>query len=196
MLEIACTLCGKRYKVKDEVLGKQVRCAGCKTEFVAQAAPAQMELALLKPGKKLREVIRTGSLAELGFFLNHQFIMVQVDDSGGVQPLMAELVIEKKRHNAVVVFTHAEAASHFATQNPEHLDETGDMRAFVMEGFEMIKHTPKKVSFFINPETEDATLLNPADMEPLRQALQRFEKEPISRTRSHNLIRWSANKLL
>lgn len=178
MLEIACTLCGKRYKVKDEVLGRQVRCAGCKTEFVAQAAPSLMELALLSPGSKLAEVVRSGSIFELGFFLNHHFTMVQVDDCGGLQPLMAELVIDGKRYSAVVVFTNTQAASVFAGNHREHLDETGEMKGFVMQGSELIKHTPKKISLWFNAESDDSALLQPADWEPLRQAQQRFKKEP------------------
>ena len=165
MVEIACTLCGKRYKVKDEVLGRQVRCAGCKTEFVAQAAPSLMELALLSPGAKLAEVVRTGSIGELGFFLNHHFTMVQVDDRGGMQPLVAELVIENKKYPAVVVFTHTSAASVFAGKHHEHLDETGQMKGFVMLGSDLIKYTPKKVGLWFNAESDDSALLLPADWE-------------------------------
>ena len=36
-VETSCTNCGKKFKVRDEVIGKKVRCSGCKQPFVAEA---------------------------------------------------------------------------------------------------------------------------------------------------------------
>jgi len=40
-LNIACSQCGKKYQVADQVVGKQVRCQGCGTIFVAAQPPAK-----------------------------------------------------------------------------------------------------------------------------------------------------------
>lgn len=47
-LNIACGKCGKKYQVGDQLAGKQVRCQGCGTVFVAQP-PAQASVAELDP---------------------------------------------------------------------------------------------------------------------------------------------------
>ncbi len=177
MPEILCSHCGKRYKVKDEVLGKRVRCAGCKSEFEARSAPCRMELALYSPSK-LRDAIGNGSLNELGFFLNHPFTLISVDDQGGYVPMVVDVETEGKKYQAVVLFTTQDAAMDFVGKHPDLLDETGAAPGFVMQGFEIVKHTPKKLGMLINPESPEPTILQAADWEPLRKAQQQFEKQP------------------
>lgn len=178
MIEIACTQCGKRYKVKEEVQGKRVRCAACKVEFEAQPAVCLMELALMQPSLKLVEAIRTGSLSDLGFFLNHHFTMIQAPGVEGYSPLTCEVKLERKKFMSIVVFTSAERSGVFAGKNSGMLDEAGELSGFVMEGWQLVKHSPKDVGFLVDPESEHASLLAPADWEPLRKALVRFEREP------------------
>ena len=42
-VETSCTNCGKKFKVRDEVIGKKVRCSGCKEPFVAEAPLAVVD---------------------------------------------------------------------------------------------------------------------------------------------------------
>ncbi len=179
MLEILCSQCGRRYKVKDEMLGKRVRCAGCKTEFEAKQAPSLMELALLQPASKLRDAIQQGSLGDLGFFLAHQFTLINIDDREGYVPLSTDLNVEGKRYTAILVFTSNEAAGVFAHHNPQVLEENGgDLAGFVIDGFTLVEHTPANVSLLIDCDSDEALLLRPEDWEPLRKALKQFKKDP------------------
>lgn len=178
-IKVVCSGCSKSFQAKDSLAGKRVKCPACQNVIDIPATQAPLQTATVQTES---QNVATHSSGETRQDLADQALhdsllqsldenrfedaasilkvihlwMISATDTEEFQPLIAEV----EDMDAVVAFTSQEFLQQFVSSSTEFVQPDGSVNAFAVDGPGVFAQLQGDIGILLNPETNNALLLD------------------------------------
>jgi len=90
-----------------------------------------------------------------------EFVLISIGEEDDGEENVAALTAEVGDFDVLVVFTSEQNASHFVGEMGELFEDEEDVEGVVVEGDALLGYLPDGFGLLINPEVEEANVIDP-----------------------------------
>lgn len=172
-----CPDCGEPLRAKDELAGQESTCPKC-SALVQVPDLDTREARLDKAAKQQQTGVLECLVADdfegaAPLMRNLELWLINAtDDEEEIAPLCADV----DGYETVVCFLSLEDSQRFAEENPSLLDNDDELPLFAVHGQDLLENLPDEMGLVINPESEDAIMLDHGCAADLLEHMQSTEE--------------------